>query len=89
LFALGAIIGEAAAQQPTKAQEKAIRSACRKDFMSYCKSVKPSGSAALACLQRNAASLSPDCRTAVTAVGGGSAPAAAAPAAGAVQVLGL
>jgi Cysteine rich repeat len=77
---LGAIASEAAAQQPTKAQENALRSACRKDFIAHCSKVKPSGPAALACLQRNAASLSSACRTAVSAVGGGPAPAGSAPA---------
>ena len=78
---LCAIVGPAAAQQPTKAQENALRSACSSDFRSYCSGVKPSGGAAMACLQRNAASLSAPCRKAVSAVGGGSAPAGAAPAA--------
>jgi hypothetical protein len=64
LFALGTIVIDA--QQPTKAQEAAIRSACQTDFASYCSGVKPGGSAALACLQRNAASLSPACQTAVS-----------------------
>jgi hypothetical protein len=82
LCLLGAMVGAAAAQQPTKAQQDALRSACRKDFMSYCSKVKPTGSAALACLKRNAASLSTPCRTAVAAASGGSAPegAGAAPA---------
>jgi hypothetical protein len=74
LCVLGAMVGAAAAQQPTKAQENALRSACRKDFMSHCSGVKPSGSAALACLQQHAAKLSTPCRTAVSAAGGGSAP---------------
>ena len=78
---LCAIVSPAAAQQPTKAQENALRSACSSDFRSYCSNVKPSGGAAMACLQRNAASLSAPCRKAVSAVGGGSAPAGAAPAA--------
>src|SRR5262245_23519448 len=77
---LGAIASEAAAQQPTKAQENALRSACRKDFIAHCSKVRPSGPAALACLQRNAASLSSACRTAVSAVGGRAAPAGAGPA---------
>jgi Cysteine rich repeat len=81
LCVLGATVGQAAAQQPTKAQENALRSACRNDFMAHCSKVKPSGPAALPCLQRNAASLSAKCRTAVSAVGGGSAPAGAQPAA--------
>ena len=58
-------------------QESAIRSACRSDFMRYCSGVKPSGSAAMGCLQRNASSLSPKCRTAVSAVD--SAPAGGSP----------
>ena len=76
---LGAIVSQAAAQQPTKGQANALRSACRNDFMAHCSNVKPSGPAALTCLQRNAASLSSACRTAVSAVGAGSAPARAAP----------
>ena len=58
LCVLGAIVGQAAAQQPTKAQESALRAACRNDYMAHCSKTKPSGPAALACLQRNAASLS-------------------------------
>jgi hypothetical protein len=64
LCVLGAIVGDA--QQPTKAQEAAIRSACQGDFASYCSGVKPGGSEALACLKRNAASLSAACQTAVS-----------------------
>ena len=76
---LGAIVSQAAAQQPTKGQANALRSACRKDFMAHCSNVNPSGPAALTCLQRNVASLSSACRTAVTAVGADSAAARAQP----------
>ena len=79
LYVLGLVVSEAAAQQPTKGQTNTLRSACRNDFIAHCSNVKPSGSAALTCLQRNAASLSSACRTAVSAVGAGSAPARAAP----------
>ena len=65
--------------RPTKAQEKAIRSACLKDYMSHCSKVKP-GPAGLACLKSNAASLSAGCQTALSAAGGGSAAAGIAPA---------
>jgi hypothetical protein len=78
---LAASADPAAAQQLSKGQENALRSACRKDYMAHCMRVKPSGPAAMACLQRNAASLSPKCRAAMSAVGGGSPPAAARPAA--------
>jgi hypothetical protein len=80
LCVLGATADLATAQQPTKGQETALRSSCRRDFMMHCLRVKPRGPrAALACLQRNAASLSAKCRTAVSAVGGGSPPAGARP----------
>ncbi len=80
LCVLGAITSEAAAQRPAKAQENAIRSACLRDYMSHCSKVKP-GPAGMACLQRNAASLSTGCRTALSAGSGGSAPVAGAQAA--------
>ena len=69
---------QAAGRQPANAQQ-ALRSACRRDFMAYCSRVRPTGSAALSCLQRNAGSLSPRCGTAVSAAGGGAAPSAARP----------
>ena len=56
--------------------------------MAYCSQVRPTGSAALGCLQRNAASLSPSCRTAVSAAGGGVPPAAAQPVAAAQPAAG-
>ena len=79
LCALGATPAPAAAQ--TAAQKNALRSACMNDFMAHCSKVNPNGPGALACLQRNSAALSPRCRSAMSAVGGGSA----APQAGAQQ----
>jgi Cysteine rich repeat len=78
----------AAPTKPTAAQTSAIRSACRSDFMSHCSGVQPGGAEALQCLQSNAASLSPACKTAVAAIGGGPAapPAAASPTAAAPTV---
>jgi hypothetical protein len=73
LCALGTTAVPAAAQQPTAAQKNALRSACMNDFMAYCSKVNPNGPGALACLQRNSASLSPRCRSAMSAVGSGSA----------------
>jgi hypothetical protein len=77
----------AAPAAPSEQQKAAIRAACRSDFISHCAGVQPGGAAALQCLQRNAASLSSGCRSAVAAIGGGGggggaaagAPAAAAP----------
>ncbi|MGY3450610.1 hypothetical protein [Bradyrhizobium sp. USDA 4353] len=52
----------------TDAQRNAIKSACRSDYMSKCSSVTPGGAAAFQCLQKNMASLSSSCQTAVKAL---------------------
>ncbi len=68
---------------PTAEQQNAIKFTCRRDFAATCRGVPPGGPEAFACLQRNSARLSLDCRTAVAAVmegapdGAGAAPAAA------------
>ena len=68
--------------KPTAEQKHAVREACRSDFVALCPRVKPGGTAAIRCLQRNGAQLSEACRSAVTAIGGtnSTAPPAAAPA---------
>jgi cysteine rich repeat protein len=76
LLGLAGWAGPAAAQQPSPTQVNAIRSACRGDFQAHCAGVQPGGSAALACLKKNVAALSPACQKAVTAVGGAATPAA-------------
>lgn len=79
----------APAKKPSSAQIAAVRSNCRSDYMKVCSSVTPGGAAALQCLEKNEAKLSPSCKKAVAAAGGGGeAPATAnaapeAPAAGA------
>src|SRR6266436_1733472 len=70
IVSLFALVGPALAQNPTQAQIDAIRQACRTDYQTYCSSVPTGGSAALACLQQNAPSLSAPCQQAVGAVGG-------------------
>jgi len=73
----------APAKKPSDAQVAAIRSACRSDYQKTCAGVPPGGAAALNCLEKNKAKLSPSCEQAVSAASGGSAPAsAAAPASG-------
>ena len=72
-----AFTGTADAQQPSQAQADAIRQSCRGDYQAHCAGVPTGGSAALQCLQRNLASLSSPCRTAVSAAEGGNAPSAA------------
>lgn len=73
-----------AAAEPTAAQQEAIKSSCRSDYMSNCMSVKPGGIEALQCLERNLSKLSGACKSAVTAATAkaepAAAPAAAAPA---------
>jgi Cysteine rich repeat len=85
IAALVALIGDVAAQQPTSAQQSAIRQSCRNDFQAMCVGVQPGGSAALQCLQQNAAKASPACQQALSAVGsgGGGASTGAAAAGGA------
>lgn len=55
-------------QAPTDAQRAAIKSQCRSDYIAHCSSVPPGGMASLQCLQKNMASLSSGCQTAVRAV---------------------
>ena len=71
---LPGLVGTAFAQQPSQSQINAIRQSCRADYQAHCSSVPTGGQAALACLQENAASLSPSCQTAVGALGGGAPP---------------
>src|SRR5512140_3367135 len=72
----------ASSQAPTDAQRSAIRSNCRSDYQAHCASVPPGGAESLQCLQKNMASLSSACQTAVRAVEPPAAPKAeAAPAA--------
>lgn len=74
----------AVATAPTAAQQNSIKQACRSDFMAKCSGVTPGGKDALACLQKNASTLSPACKQAVAAIGGAPATATvAAPAAAA------
>jgi hypothetical protein len=83
LAATFAISTTAFAQAPSEAQREAIKSNCRSDYMAHCSSIPPGGAASLECLQKNMASLSGSCASAVKAVSGASetkAEPAAAPA---------
>jgi hypothetical protein len=66
------------AQAPTDAQRAAIKSECRSDYMAHCSSIPPGGAASLQCLQKNMASLSSACASAVRAVEAPSEPKAEA-----------
>jgi hypothetical protein len=57
-----------AAQQPSPGQIATLRQACRSDFIAHCSGVQPGGREALQCLERNAAQLSTECGSAVSAV---------------------
>ena len=76
---LAGCAGAAWAQQPSSAQADAIRQACRSDYLAQCTGVPAGGSAAMACLQQHASSLSAGCRQALAAVAAGAPPAAGAP----------
>jgi len=67
-----------AAGMPSQPQGGAVRAACRSDFGVHCPGVRPGSAAALRCLQVNAPALSPECRSAVEAMGEGGAPPPAA-----------
>jgi hypothetical protein len=73
------LVGPAAAQQPSQAQANAIRQACRADYQNVCGGVPAGGSAALECLERNAAGVSAPCQQALSAVSHAAAPATGAP----------
>jgi Cysteine rich repeat len=45
---------------------KAIQQACAADYQSLCSGVQPGGGRIIACLQQNAAKLSPTCQKAMT-----------------------
>ena len=74
-----------AATGPTPEQMSALKFTCRRDFGRVCKGVQAGGAEALACLQRNAARLSPNCKTSLAdvadSVPSGGMPAAPAAAA--------
>ena len=66
-------------QKPSERQLKAVRAACRSDFMARCSGVQPGGAAALQCLQQHARQLSRACQRAVAALGRGQGAPSAAP----------
>jgi hypothetical protein len=63
------LVSPAVAQKPSQAQINAVRQACPADYQTYCSNVPTGGSASLACLKRNAQSLSEPCQQAVAAIG--------------------
>jgi hypothetical protein len=67
IFAMISASGPLCAQQPTQAQINAIREACRADYQEHCAGVPAGGAPALACLQKNVASVSEACQRAVNA----------------------
>jgi hypothetical protein len=64
----------ATAKKPTNAQISAIRSACRGDYPKVCAGVPTGGAPALECLEKNKASVSAACGSALAAVGGSAVP---------------
>ncbi len=77
LASIGIALAQSAfAQTPSAAQQQAIRSSCVSDYRANCSDVQPHGMAALVCLEQHESKLSPACKSAVEAVGGGSSTAA-------------
>src|SRR5262245_26535023 len=83
--AVPATPAKAPAMQSKKAQLASIRRACGNDYRVHCHGIPPGGQAALACLKRNAMTLSPACQHVLSAAAA-ARPAAAAPAAAAAPV---
>ena len=73
------LVSPAVAQKPSQAQINAVRQACPADYQTYCSNVPTGSSASLACLKRNAQSLSEPCHQAVAAIGSPTVPATTAP----------
>ena len=63
---------------PSPQQLSALKFTCRRDFQVHCKGVPAGGAEAVACLQRNAAKLVPDCKTSLAAIGDAVPPAGVA-----------
>lgn len=74
-----AVLTQHAQAQLSSDQQSALRAYCRSDFMSHCSGEAPGSKGALTCLQKNVASLSSGCKTAVQATMPPPKPAAAAP----------
>jgi Cysteine rich repeat len=69
----------AGTSKPSQAQLRNVRQACGLDYRIHCAGIPPGGAASIACLKRNARTLSGGCQQALGAVAGAaSAPAAAA-----------
>ena len=52
--------------QGARAQTAAQQEACAADYQSFCVGVMPGGGRILACLKKNEAKLSPECKKAMT-----------------------
>ncbi|ARQ02247.1 hypothetical protein [Pseudorhodoplanes sinuspersici] len=77
--ALMALSATAQAQSVTPAQQDAIRSNCRSDFLANCSGVPRGGREAFMCLEQNKAKLSGGCKSAIEAVSAAAAPKPATP----------
>ena len=75
-----AATAKAPAAQSKKAQLATIRRACGADYRVHCHGIPPGGGASIACLKRNAMTLSPPCQQALSVVATAVPAAAAAPA---------
>ena len=62
-------------EAPTAKQLSAIKFTCRRDFKRHCRGVAQGGPEAVACLQRNAAALTPACKTSLADIGDAMPPA--------------
>jgi hypothetical protein len=69
LAPLALLLAMPAGTAEAQAAGNAAREACRADYQRLCAGVSPGGGRVRACLERNAPSLSPACRTALSEAG--------------------
>lgn len=62
------IVGAASAQNISRAQQQALRSACESDMRAVCAGVRPGGGRLLQCIQANPEKISQGCKDAVASI---------------------
>lgn len=70
-LALGAsilLLASVSAQDATPEQKEALKSHCKRDFLSHCRGVPTGGLPAFQCLEENLSKISSGCQAAVKAV---------------------
>jgi len=62
------VAGAASAQNISRAQQQALRSACEADMRAVCAGVQPGGGRLLQCIQANPEKISQGCKSAIASL---------------------